>query len=90
MIPPVVAEVMRCTRRKNGHGTDLMHVARLSPMLLLCLLSSDNFLKGSQGVKNTRLKNLLAMAEAFFCPHQGTAQVREVLAAQVFQLTPFE
>lgn len=41
-------------------------------------------------MKKTRLKNLLAMAEAFFCPHQGTAQMREALAAQVFQLAPFE
>src|SRR2546429_9579230 len=30
------------------------------------------------------------MAEAFFCPHQGTAYVREAQTAQVFQLPPFE
>ncbi len=41
-------------------------------------------------MKKTRLKKLLSMAEAFFGPHQGQAQVREALTAQVFQLPAFE
>lgn len=47
-------------------------------------------LKCSQSVQKTRLQHRLAMAEPFFCPHQGAAQVSQARAAQVFQLPPFE
>ena len=49
-----------------------------------------SLLQSSQRVPKTRLENLPTMAKTFFRSHKRLAHVRELLAAQVFQLPAFE
>lgn len=43
-----------------------------------------------QGVKNTRLENLLAMAQTFFRSDQFCSQERQIRATPIFQFAAFE
>jgi hypothetical protein len=41
-------------------------------------------------MKKTRLKDRAPMAEAFFRPYESLTHLRQIVAAEVFELTTFE